>query len=198
MAATLQHHPAGLTWHENDAMARAAHAVTDGTRYWLIDPFEDEAALAAAAQLGEPAGVIQLLDRHNRDNAAIAERLGVAHHRLPKAVPDTPFDVLTVVDRPWWRERALWWPARSTLIVAEAIGTGSYFSLGRRAGVHPFLRMIPPRGALGRYAPDHLLCGHGPAVTDGADRALREALDHSRTDLPRFALQLPGMIRAAI
>lgn len=197
MPATLQHHPVGLTWHEDDAMARAAHAVSDGERYWLIDPFEHAAALEAAAQLGTAAGVIQLLDRHNRDNEAIARRLGVPHHRLPKAVPDTPFEVVTVIDRPWWRERALWWPARSALIVAEAIGTGPLFSLGRAAGVHPFLRMVPPRGALGRYAPDHLLCGHGPPVTDDAARALSVALQRSRTDSPKLLLALPSVIRSA-
>ena len=68
MTASLQHHALGVTWSEPSGMMRAAHALhgTEGG-VWLIDPFEDAAALQAAASLGEPAGVIQLLDRHNRD-----------------------------------------------------------------------------------------------------------------------------------
>lgn len=27
MSASVQHHSVGITWHESDAMARAAHAV---------------------------------------------------------------------------------------------------------------------------------------------------------------------------
>lgn len=179
-------------------MARAAHAVagSDG-RVWLIDPFDDEAAIAAATELGTPAGVIQLLDRHDRDGAALAKRLGVPHHRLPGALPETPFQVISVVNRSWWHELALWWPDRDALIVAEAIGTPPLFALGRRAGVHPMLRMVPPRAALGGYAPEHLLVGHGPPVIDGAVDALRDALARSRTDLPRFALKLPAAIRSA-
>lgn len=134
----------GITWHETNAMARAAHAVVDGETVWLIDPFEDPAALEAAAALGQPAGVIQLLDRHQRDGETIANRLGVPLMRLPKALPGTPFEVVSVVARPWWREIALWWPAQRTLIVAEAIGTGPLFGLGRRAGVHPMLRRPAP------------------------------------------------------
>ena len=130
MPATLQHHPVGITWHETNAMARAAHAVRDGQRVWLIDPFEDDAALEAAAALGQPAGVIQLLDRHQRDGEQIAARLGVALLRLPASLPNTPFEVVSVVSRPWWKEIALWWAQERTLIVAEAIGTGPAFALG--------------------------------------------------------------------
>jgi hypothetical protein len=103
--------------------------------------------------------------------------------------------VISVVDRPWWRELALWWPEGHTLVVAEAVGTGSYFALGREAGVHPMLRLLPPRAALGGLHPQRLLVGHGPPLTAGADRALHKALDASRSDLPRLALQIPGMLR---
>ncbi len=90
MSASVQHHSVGITWHESNAMARASHAVRDGERVWLIDPFDDAAALAAAAELGRPAGVIQLLDRHRRDGEAIAGRLGVKLLRLPQAIPGSP------------------------------------------------------------------------------------------------------------
>ena len=65
-------HELGISWVGPGAIARAAHAVADGGRVWLIDPFDDTGALEAAAQLGQPAAVIQLLDRHNRDCQSIA------------------------------------------------------------------------------------------------------------------------------
>jgi hypothetical protein len=195
VSASLQHHPVGITWHETNAMARAAHAVRDGERVWLIDPFEDTAALKAAAALGEPAGVIQLLDRHQRDGETIAERLGVPLLRLPLAVSGSPFEVISVVARRWWREIALWWPAERTLIVAEAVGTGPLFRLGRRLGVHPLLRAVPPRSALGDYAPERLLVGHGPALDTDAAAALQQALATSRSDLPKLLTALPSIIR---
>jgi hypothetical protein len=195
MPATLQHHPVGITWHETNAMARAAHAVRDGQRVWLIDPFEDEAALEAAVALGQPAGVIQMLDRHQRDGEQIAARLGVALLRLPASLPNTPFEVVSVVARPWWKEIALWWPAERTLIVAEAIGTGPLFGLGRRAGVHPMLRLLPPRSALGGLHPERLLVGHGPALDADADSALSQALASSRSDVPKLLTKLPSVFR---
>ncbi|HEX8975488.1 MAG TPA: hypothetical protein VF781_03155 [Solirubrobacteraceae bacterium] len=195
MSATVQRHGAGITWYEGDAMARASHALLTEDGVWLVDPFDDQAALDAAADLGPPAGVVQLLSRHNRDCAAIATRLGVALHRLPARLPGTPLEVVSVVDRPWWRELALWWPGRQTLVVSEAIGTIPLFALGRPAGVHPMLRLLPPRAALGGYHPERLLVGHGPALAEGADAALHEALAAARSDLPRLALKLPGTLR---
>jgi hypothetical protein len=195
MPTSLQRHAVGVTWHESEGMGRAAHAVTDGQRVWFIDPFENTEALAAAAELGEPAGVIQLLDRHKRDGEAIARRLGVALERVPAQLPGTPFEVVSIVARPWWREVALWWPEQETLIVAEAVGTAPLFALGRPAGVHPMLRAVPPRAALGRFAPQRLLVGHGPALESGGGPALSQALSSSRADLPRFVLKLPSVIR---
>jgi hypothetical protein len=176
-------------------MARAAHAVTDGERVWLIDPFDDEAALTAIAELGRPEAVIQLLDRHNRDCEPLAQRLGVPLHRLPSTLPDSPFEVVRVVSRRWWNEIALWWPAEQTLIVAEAIGTAPMFALGRRAGVHPMLRLVPPRAALGGFAPERLLVGHGPTLESGAAAALEEALSASRADTPKLLIKLPSVLR---
>ena len=197
MSATIQRHAVGVTWHESAGMARAAHAVADGERVWLIDPFEDAAALEAAAELGTPAGVLQLLDRHQRDGEAIAQRLGVPLTRLPSALPDTPFEVQSVVNRRWWKEIALWWPAQRTLIVAEALGTVELFALGRPAGVHPMLRMVPPRAALSGFGPERLLVGHGPALETGAAAAVDGALAHSRSDMPKLLRSLPSVLRGA-
>jgi hypothetical protein len=188
-------HELGISWVESGAIARAAHAVSDGGRVWLIDPFDDTAALAAAAQLGEPAGVLQLLDRHNRDCEAIAARLGVPLTRLPSSGAGTPFEVLPIMSRGHWKEVALWWPQCGALVVAEAIGTAPGFAVGRDAGVHPMLRLTPPRSQLSPYRPELLLVGHGQPLTSGAAAALQEALARSRSDIPRLVVKLPWLLR---
>jgi hypothetical protein len=194
VSAETVSHDLGITWVEVGAMARAAHAVSDGGRVWLIDPFDDTAALAAAAQLGEPAGVLQLLDRHNRDCEPIAARLGVPLMRLPASGAGTPFALVPIMSRRRWREVALWWPERHALIVAEALGTAPAFTAGRDAGVHPMLRLTPPRSQLSPYRPDHLLVGHGKPVTGGAGAAVQEALDRSRSDILRLVVRLPSLL----
>ena len=72
-------------------MRRAAHALRADGRLWLIDPFEDDVALNAAIELAKPAGVIQLLDRHTRDCATIAQRLDPPRLRVPEQAADSPF-----------------------------------------------------------------------------------------------------------
>jgi hypothetical protein len=196
MSATLQRHEIGITWIEEGAMARTAHAIVSDGRVWLVDPFDDEAALQAVSSLGSPAGVLQLLDRHNRDCQAIATRLGVPLLRLPARVPDAPFEVTPVVFRSRWREIALWWPQPRALIIAEAIGTAPAFALGRRAGVHPMLRLTPPSAQLSGYDPSMLLVGHGATIESDAATAVQDALARSKSDIPRLVIELPKLIRA--
>jgi hypothetical protein len=195
MGVTLQRHALGVTWVEQNAMARAAHALVDDGRMWLIDPYENADALAAATELGTPAGVLQLLDRHNRDGSTIAQRLGVPLMRLPMDGAGTPFTAIPIISNRAWREVALWWADERALVVAEAIGTAPAFALGRRAGVHPMLRLVPPRKQLSRFQPERLLVGHGEAIESGADAALREALARSRSDLPQLVLRIPKLLR---
>jgi hypothetical protein len=192
----LEELPFGLSWTVREAMARTSHALADGGRVWLIDPIEVPEALERVRALGAPAAVVQLLDRHDRDCAAVAARLGVPHVRLPDALPGSPFEVLAPVDVPGWRERALWWPARRALVVAEVVGTGPFYTAGRRsAGMHLFLRPRPPRG-LRAFTPEHLLVGHGPGL-HGPEAAtgLRDAYARSRRDLPRVLAGLPRLGR---
>ncbi|MFZ0090434.1 MAG: hypothetical protein WAL63_13055 [Solirubrobacteraceae bacterium] len=195
MTTSIQRHDLGLTWIEEGAIRRAAHALRDGDRVWLIDPFDDEVAVSAAAELGRPAAVIQLLDRHNRDCAAIAQRLEVPLWREPVAVPDSSFTIVPVMSQRWWTERALWWAPERALIVAEAVGTAPAFAVDRRVGVHPLLRLVPPRAALGGYAPERLFVGHGAPLQSGAAGALAQALATARSDIPRLLLKLPSLIR---
>lgn len=186
----------GLSWVLDEAMERTSHALVADGRVWFVDPVDVGEAMDRAAALGEPAGVIQLLDRHNRDCAQIAERLGVPHLRLPDAIDGSPFELLKVVDLPKWRERALWWPAERMLVVSEAVGTGPMFRSGDvPAGIHMFLRLHPP-GVLKRYEPEHLLCGHGDSIhgPDAAD-ALRIAYKRSLRDLPGTIARLPKLAR---
>jgi hypothetical protein len=138
--------------------------------------------------LGEPAGVIQLLDRHERDGRELAERLGVLLHRVPFAgVRGSPFVVVPLVRLPGWREAALWWPEERVLICADALGTAAYFRApGERLGVHPVLRLTPPR-QLARLPAERVLCGHGEGI-HGPEAALllAEALATARRSARRW------------
>ncbi len=176
-------------------MERAFHALVDDGRVWLVDPL-DLPELDAVEELGRPAGVLQLLDRHNRDCAEIAARLDVPHLNLPDAVPDSPFEAIPVLRVPGWKETALWWPQREALIVAEALAGNPMHTGGEQAvGIHFLLRAWPP-GALRGYRPRHLLLGHGHAL-HGPDAAagVETAYARSRRDLPRVLLKLPGSVR---
>lgn len=197
MTTTVKRHDLGLTWCETTGLQRAAHALLDDGQVWLIDPFEDDVALTAAAELGRPAGVIQLLDRHDRDCSAISQRLEVPRRRVPDALPGAPFTVVSVVSRPWWHEVALWWERQRALVVAEAVGTAPAFALGRRLGVHPLLRLTPPTSALRRHEPEWVLVGHGAPVESGGAAALDEALAAARGDIPQLVLRLPSLLRDA-
>jgi hypothetical protein len=192
---SIQRHSLGLTWVETSGMRRAAHALRADGRLWLIDPFEDEVALSAATELGTPAAVIQLLDRHNRDCGPIAQRLEVPLLKLPEHVGDSPFTVIPVISRPWWREVALWWEDERALVIAEALGTAPLFTLGRQVGVHPMLRLRPPKGPLTARSPERLLVGHGAALESGAAAAIRDALSGALADLPQLVLKLPSLVR---
>ncbi|HEU4657858.1 MAG TPA: hypothetical protein VFR97_10045 [Capillimicrobium sp.] len=191
-----EEHPLGLSWIADEAMTRTSHALVDDGRVWLVDPVDVDGAVDRAAALGEPAAVLQLLDRHERDCAAVARRLGVPHVALPHELPGAPLEPVQVVRRRFWNEVALWWPARGALVVPEAVGTNRMFTAGATAvGVHVFLRPTPPR-RLAAYAPEHLLVGHGAGVHGAAAApALREALDRARRDLPLALLKMPTALR---
>lgn len=173
-------------WVEDEFLQRASHSLFTQEGTWLVDPVDG----AYVDQLENVVGIVQLLDRHNRDCAAIAGRLGVPHHVVPTS-PLGPFDFLPVRLKRYWREVALWWPDERVLVCGDAVGTVAYFRAGgERLGVHPLLRLRPPRLDV---HPDAILCGHGPGVFDGADAALREAL---RTATRRIPQQFVAAVRA--
>jgi hypothetical protein len=196
-AVEITEHPLGLTWVAQDPLLRAAHALVHEDRVWLVDPFEDEAALARVAALGRPAGVLQLFVGHGRDGEAIAQRLGVPFLSLPGRVADAPFTVLRLDQAKLWKERALWWPEHRGLVVAESVGTATHYAIGPgAAGVHVFRRAFPPR-SLAALEPEHLLVGHGaPLHGPGATTSLHEALDRSRRDIPALFRRGPRLLRS--
>ncbi|HET7759499.1 MAG TPA: hypothetical protein VFK62_06210 [Gaiellaceae bacterium] len=174
---------------ERARLRMASHALVADGGVWLVDPTEADGVEERVRALGEPAGVLQVLDRHNRACADFARRLGVPHHRVPFESVG-PFEPLPVVRRKFWREVALWWPERRVLVCGDALGTvPRYFALGgERLGVHPLLRLTPPR-RLGELDPEHVLCGHGAGVHEDATAAVREALEHSRRRAPRVLVE---------
>ena len=184
--------PDGFGWVADEAATRTSHALAADGRVWLVDALDWPDAIERARSLGEPAGVIQLLDRHDRDCAALAARLGVPHAVVPAGLPGNPFAFVPVVRRRFWSESALWWPDRRTLVVGDALGTNRFFTGGRAAiGVHVLLRLTPP-GQLGELEPERVLVGHGEGLAGaGAADALREALAESVRRLPGVLLRLP-------
>jgi hypothetical protein len=186
----------GFSWVLDEVMQRTSHALIVDGKVWLVDPVAYDEALERAAGLGEIAGVLQLLDRHNRDCAPLADRFGVPLLTVPDEVPGTPFKTIPVVRFPGWKETALWWPQHEALVVAEVVGSNEYFTGGRgAAGMHPMLRALPPRG-LRSYSPRHLLMGHGAGVHGAAATpALRQAHERARRDIPRVLKKLPSLGR---
>jgi hypothetical protein len=181
----------GLEWvRKGDKIARTSHAVLAGDRVWLTDVVDGSGLDERIAALGSPAAVIQLLDRHPRDNAAVAERLGVPLHETPfTEIEGAPFVVLPIVKRRVWREIALWFAEERILVSADALGSLGYFRGGdERFGVHPFLRFFPPE-RLATLEPEHVLFGHGPGFHGAeAPQALREAFAKPRRRLPQALL----------
>ena len=182
-------------WIAADRMHQTSHALAADGRVWLFDVMDDPELDARVRELGEPAAVVQLLDRHNRDCAAVAKRLGVPHHVVPRQLPGTPFELRPVLRLRWWREVAVWWPERRILLVADALGTLPFFCAGAEpAGVHPFLRLWPPRSLRG-LEPDHLLVGHGEGIHHHP-AALESALRTARRRIPRWLAGVPAIMRS--
>ena len=181
----------GFGWApEGDKLARTSHAVLAGDRVWLTDVVDGPGLDERITALGPPAAVIQLLDRHARDNAAVAERLGVPLHETPMTdLESAPFVVLPIVKRRFWREIALWFAEERILVCADALGSLGYFRAGDEPfGVHPFLRLVPPK-KLAALEPEHVLFGHGPGFHGSeAPQALRDALAKPRRRLPQALL----------
>jgi hypothetical protein len=187
----------GVTWVMDEWMQRASHALAVDGSVWLIDPVDVPEAIEQAVQLGDVAGVIQLLDRHPRACHSLAQHYNVPLHRLPDGpgtLDGTPFQVIDVLSGKAWTERALWWPDTGTLVVAEQLGTNPYFALSSKSpvGVHPMMRGLL-KTRVGDHLPvQHLLVGHGAPVHDDAATAIAVAYRRRLSD----TVLLPKGLRA--
>jgi hypothetical protein len=183
----------GFGWIEPGFLGRASHALELEGSVFVFDPVDAPGLAEGIRDLGEPEAVVQLLDRHDRDCAAVAARLGVPHMRMAIGEGEGRFELLRIAWSPVWKEVAFWEPRRRALVVGDALGTVRYFTApGEALAVHPFLRLRPPR-ALAGLAPKHVLCGHGRGIHgDGAALALAEALTTARRRIPRW---LAGQVR---
>ena len=113
-----------------------------------------------------------------------AERLGVPLVRAFEGVPGTPFQALPVLDNRFWREVALWEPESRTLLCADVLGTLEFFRAGdERIGMHPFLRLAPPRSLLS-VAPERVLVGHGGGLDQDAAEAVHDTVRNARRRIP--------------
>ena len=188
-------YPFGFSWVMHEPLEGASHALVSNGRVWLVDPVDVPEALERARGLGEPAAVLQLLDRHGRGCAAVAERLGVLHVKVPDTIPGSPFEAIPTLRLPGWEETSLWWPEQRVLVVAEVLGTAVPWTGGQaQVGVHILLRAWPP-GRLRERQPEHLLVGHGFGVHGPtAASALEEAYERSRSDLPAVLKGMAGQL----
>lgn len=196
----------GVGWiaYPEETMERASHALATEEGVWLIDPVDADGLDDLIAEFGDVAGVTVCLARHKRDAAAIAARHDVAVHipewmtgveskldvsvkRFGDRLGETDYRTFVVRDSsvPPWQEAGLYNPDNGTLVIPESVGTCSYFVTDtEQLGVHPMLRLFPPKRTLESYAPDRILVGHGDGIHENASRILRDALDGSRGRTP--------------
>ncbi|MFB6074020.1 MAG: hypothetical protein ABEJ89_03315 [Haloarculaceae archaeon] len=195
----------GVGWiaHPEEDIQRASHALVVDGDVWVIDPVDTPDLDERLADLGDVAGVVVLCDRHVRDAPAIARRHGVAVHvpvwmrgvvddldvpveLIRRTLGGTGYELYRLFDNPLWREGALYDDDSGALVVPESVGTVPDFLVGsERLGVHPALRLTPPR-TLRQFAPERVLVGHGAGVFEDATAALHDALDNARRRAPRF------------
>jgi len=202
----------GVGWmaYPGEPMQRASHALRDGEKLWLVDPVDADGLEDVLAGRGDVAGIVLLLDRHKRDAAALARRFDVpvfrpGWMRSVDGALDAPvralgsslagYEVHRRLDLPGWREAVLHHPESRTLIVPESVGTNEFTLAGdERLGVHPALRLFPPRDLL-EFSPERVLVGHGTGVHERATAALQDAVAGSRRRAPRAYL---GALRSVL
>ena len=194
----------GVGWiaDPDETMQRASHAIQGETGYWLVDPVDAD-GLEELLDEFEIAGIVVTLDRHKRDARFLAERYDV-----PIAVPaplageaealgnavtddtgfrdDTGWDVVPVIERRWWHEVALYSEKDDVVYVSESLGTASYFcGPGEELGVHPVVRIAPPRSVLQNIRADRVLVGHGEGIATNGVALMTAALRDARRNAPR-------------
>jgi hypothetical protein len=174
----------------SDPASRTSTALVLPAGTLLIDPLDSPELAGRLAPLPAVVGVVTLLDRHQRDAAALAERLGV-QRLTPRALggPGVNLEGVeerSVIESRRWQEALLWLPDRKLLVCAEVLGTAG-FDLARRGdhlGMHPVARLRPPKAAFQGIDPATIAVGHGPPLREGASAALEHVLRTGRRELP--------------
>ncbi|WP_254862285.1 hypothetical protein [Halovivax gelatinilyticus] len=217
-AMDVERFDGGCSWiaHPKETMQRASHALAVDDGAWLIDPVDTDGLDELLAEYGEVAGVVVCLDRHYRDADALAQRHDVSTwipdwfdepdgefdapiERFGATLAETGIESHPVVNHRFWREAALYDADREILVVPESLGTSSYFVTGtERLGVHPTMRVTPPRVPLADFVPRVVLVGHGSPVTEKATEALVDALEGSRRRAPRLYASTLGALGSAV
>jgi hypothetical protein len=203
----------GVGWiaHPDEEMQRASYAIIDTAAgdedtdaVYPIDPIDAPGLDEWLEELGDVAGVVILLDRHRRDAAELANRYDVAVH-IPSWMSgvtskiDAPvqrlgdeiagFEIQRLIDNPLWQEAALYHPEDKILLTPESLGTAEYYCApGELVGVHPALRLFPPK-QLGELDVERLLVGHGASIETGATEQIQSALSGSRSRAPQLYLK---------
>jgi hypothetical protein len=194
-------HGVGWLAYPDEKMQRASHAVEVDGDVYVIDPVDVEGLDDLLGEFGDVAGVCIGLDRHKRDSAKLANRhdvpvyvpdfftgveadLDAPVERVHREIDDTGIGVHRLVDNRFWQEAAFYDEDHETLVVPEAVGTADYFlGKGERLGVHPMLRLKPPR-KLKRFDPERVVVGHGAGVREDAVDALEGAVGRAWSKAP--------------
>jgi hypothetical protein len=187
-----------------DPAQRASSAIVADAGTLVVDPVDGDGLDALLSGLPPVIGVVTLLDRHQRDAAVIAERLG-APRLTPIALGGSGVAVdgveeRSVFERRSWREALLWLPDRRLLLCAETLGTAGFLLArsGDPLGMHPFARLRPPRAAFAGLDPEVIAVGHGPPLDHDASESMRNVLHGARRQLPQSWLRmLPEAVRAS-
>jgi hypothetical protein len=180
----------------SDPAQRASSAIVVDAGTLVVDPVDGDGLDALLSGLPPVVGVVTLLDRHQRDAAPVAERLG-APRLTPIALGGSGIAVdgveeRSVFERRSWREALLWLPDRRLLVCAETLGTAG-FDLARSSdllGMHPFARLQPPRAAFAGLDPEVIAVGHGPPLDHDASESLHNVLRRARRQLPQSWLRM--------
>jgi hypothetical protein len=173
----------------DERLQRASSAIAGTGGCLLCDPVDHPELDEALAPLGKVLAVCSLLDRHGRDAEAVAERHRapvVAAAGVPALAAFAAVEAVTLYGARRWAEIALWLPGRELLVVPESLGTLPFF-LARpddRLGMHPLVRLRPPRVPLARLAPRTIAVGHGGPVIGGACSRARDATSRSPSRRP--------------
>ncbi len=180
-----------------EAIQRASAAIVVDGEWLVVDPVDAPGLDEALHACGPVVGVATLLDRHQRDAGAIAERLGVPR-LTPRTLGGPGIVIAGIEERPvvshsYWKEALLWLPDRKLLVCVETLGTGSFYLArqGDRLGLHPLSRLLRVQKAFAGLEPTAIAVGHGRPVVVAAGPALAAAVQHPVRDLPR------GWLRAA-